>query len=160
MTRSQLIQRAPTLDRARSTSTVSLTGDPAGGILQMYENGYWLLISPDSHYRCSPELEKHLRYVARTAACQEERLSPADRATLGFLPQRLPGARDRPIHFGMRPPAHAVIGAAYQPVGMEGGFVGGAGAAAAVICTFVPLPLSLRPRVCASKPRLIWSSAS
>ena len=34
---------------------------PTDGILQLYENGYWLLIGPDGHYRCSPELEKHLR---------------------------------------------------------------------------------------------------
>ena len=51
---------------------------PTGGILQLYENGYWLLIAPDGHYRSSPELEKHLHYVARTAAGQEERLSPAE----------------------------------------------------------------------------------
>lgn len=54
------------------------TGDPVGGVMQFFEGGEWLVVGAEGHYRCSPGVEKHLVYIARTADGKEERLSAAD----------------------------------------------------------------------------------
>jgi len=52
------------------------TGRPLGTMLDL-ENGHWLTISPEGHYRGSPGVESEIIYVAQTDQGQET-LTPAE----------------------------------------------------------------------------------